>query len=124
MEKNHRSLQCITHTKTRKICKEQSTPEDKSKPSKYFYPRRTIGIRTHKQSFVLQNNRNTPLCTLEHSKNPQDEKKNKPQKKIKSEIMKDIIHKEKENVTQKQKKHRWKETGILCFADICLLPTS
>ena len=30
--------------------------------------------------------------------------------KIKSEIMKGIIHKEKGNETQKTEKHRWKET--------------
>ena len=65
-------------------------------------PRRTVGIRTHTQSFVLQKIRNTPVCTIEHSKNPQDERKKKP-KKTKSEIMKGIIHKEKGNETKKQK---------------------
>ena len=52
---------------------------------------------------MLQKNSNTPLCTIEHSKTPQDGGKKKPKKKNKSEIMKGIIHKEKGNVTQKQR---------------------
>ena len=52
---------------------------------------------------MLQTNRNTPLCTIEHFKTPQDGEKKNLKKIKKSEIMKGIIHKEKGNVTQKQR---------------------
>ena len=48
---------------------------------------------------MLQKNRNTPVCTIEHSKTPQDEREKKPKKIKKTEIMKGIIHKEKGNAT-------------------------
>jgi hypothetical protein len=40
---------------------------------------------------------------VKHSKTPQDERKKKPKNKIKSEMMKGIIHKEKGNETLKEK---------------------
>ena len=54
---------------------------DKSNPSKRIFPWGSMEIRTDTQTFVLQKNRNSPPCTFELSKTPQDCKNKKPPKK-------------------------------------------